>query len=66
MPFGMLTRAVNKVMANIHNDGPNKYRMPLFLPEDLEWQWIEGIQENDMLARFLFEMPNEKLKHYPV
>jgi putative SOS response-associated peptidase YedK len=64
--FGMLTRAANEVMANIHNDGPNKHRMPLFLPEDLERQWIEDIQEDDMPPIFLFEMPNEKLRHYPV
>ncbi len=25
--FGMLTHAGNEVMANIHNDGPNKHRM---------------------------------------
>ena len=53
-------------MSNIHNDGPNKHRMPLFLPEDLERQWIEDINEEDMPPIFLFEMPNEKLKHYPV
>lgn len=64
--FGMLTRAANEVMANIHNDGPNKHRMPLFLPEDLERQWIGDIQEEDMPLIFRFEMPNDKLKHYPV
>mgnify|MGYP005983175929 FL=1 len=64
--FGMLTRAANEVMANIHNDGPNKHRMPLFLTEDLERQWIEDINEEDMPPIFRFEMPNEKLKHYPV
>ncbi|WP_293898651.1 MULTISPECIES: SOS response-associated peptidase family protein [unclassified Sphingobacterium] len=46
--FGMLTQAANEVMANIHNEGPNKHRMPLFLPEDLERQWIDDIQEEDM------------------
>lgn len=64
--FGMLTRSANDVMATIHNDGPNKHRMPLFLPEDLEKQWLNDISEEEMLPIFNFEMPSSALEAYPV
>jgi len=64
--FGMLTRSANDVMANIHNDGPNKHRMPLFLPEDLEKKWIDEISDEEMLPIFNFEMPSLGLEFYPV
>jgi putative SOS response-associated peptidase YedK len=64
--FGMLTREANAVMANIHNDGPNKHRMPLFLPEDLEHLWLNNISEEEMQPIFKFEIPTENLNYYPV
>lgn len=64
--FGMLTRAANDLMANIHNDGPNKHRMPLFLPEDLEQKWLDDIDDEEMQPIFHFEMPNDQLIYHPV
>jgi len=64
--FGMLTRSANSVMANIHNDGPNKNRMPLFLPSELEHAWISDIDEKEMTEIISFEMSPDKLTHYPV
>lgn len=64
--FGMLTRAANSLMADIHNDGPNKHRMPLFLPPELEKEWLSDIQEIDMASIVSFEMPEENLIAYPV
>lgn len=64
--FGMLTRSANEVMANIHNDGPNKHRMPLFLPEDLEKLWLKDIKDDDFLPIFNFDIPSLDLNFYPV
>lgn len=64
--FGMLTREANDVMANIHNDGPNKHRMPLFLPEDLEKEWLSDLSDEDMLPIFNFEMSGKDLIYHPV
>ncbi len=64
--FGMLTREANSLMANIHNDGPNKHRMPLFLPPELEQEWISEINEIDMANIVSFKMPEENLLAYPV
>ncbi|HUP10577.1 MAG TPA: SOS response-associated peptidase family protein [Niastella sp.] len=65
--FTLITRSANNVMKQIHNGGPNVFRMPMFLPKELELRWLdpeltdEGIQ--DILD---FEMPSEQLDHWPV
>jgi len=65
--FGMLTRAANDVMSKIHNDGPNKHRMPLFLPEDLEKLWLsDNLSEDDMHAIFHYEINPNDLIYHPV
>lgn len=64
--FGLITREANDVMKNIHNDGPNKHRMPLFLPEQLEMEWLEDITDGDMEEIFRFAMPEEELDYYSV
>lgn len=64
--FGMLTREANPLMANIHNAGPNRHRMPLFLPPELEEEWISDIQEIDMANIVSFQIPEENLIAYPV
>ncbi|WP_286850245.1 MULTISPECIES: SOS response-associated peptidase [Sphingobacterium] len=64
--FAMLTRTANELMANIHNDGPNKHRMPLFLTPDLEKKWISNINEDDMASIFAYDIPSLALESYPV
>lgn len=64
--FGMLTRAANNVMANIHNDGPNKHRMPLFLPNDLEELWLSDISDEEMMPILNFEIAEKDLSYHPV
>lgn len=64
--FGMLTRAANSIMAQIHNAGPNRHRMPLFLPEKLELLWVSDLSEVEMIKIFNYEIPEEKLLYYPV
>ncbi|RYY60163.1 MAG: SOS response-associated peptidase, partial [Chitinophagaceae bacterium] len=38
--YTIITRAANGLMKNIHNDGDNKNRMPLFLTKELSDRWI--------------------------
>lgn len=64
--FGMLTRSANTLMAQIHNDGPNKHRMPLFLPRQLEKAWISDINEAEMSEIINYNMKSENLDVHPV
>lgn len=64
--FGMITRTANEVMKNIHNGGPNKHRMPLFLPWQLESKWLEDIGDSEIQEIFNFEASTEDLDYYPV
>ena len=64
--FSMITRAANGLMAGIHNHGPNKHRMPLFLPENMEKEWLMGIDQKEMAEILAFEMPADNLDYTPV
>ena len=64
--FGMLTREANDLMAKIHNDGPNKHRMPLYLPEELEQFWLQDISDEEIAQVIAFEMPSSMLEVHPV
>ncbi|HLI92173.1 MAG TPA: SOS response-associated peptidase family protein, partial [Puia sp.] len=65
--FTLITRAANSVMRQIHNSGENAYRMPLFLPRDLELQWLQPDLTDEQLAELLaYEMPSEQLVYEPV
>ncbi|WP_426293507.1 hypothetical protein ACN9ML_30555 [Dyadobacter endophyticus] len=63
----MLTRTANELMANIHNDGEFRHRMPLFLTPELEEFWLsEHFSDSDMKALFDFMLPSEALDHRTV
>lgn len=65
--FAMITRKANNVMANIHNDGDNKHRMPLYLTSELEQFWLSPhLTDDDLKAVFNFEMPDEQIQYIPV
>jgi putative SOS response-associated peptidase YedK len=65
--FGMLTRPANELMANIHNDGEFRHRMPLFLTPELEQFWVsEHFSEDDMQAIFNYCLPSERLDYHTV
>ncbi len=66
--YTIITRAANALMRNIHNDGDNKYRMPLFLTPELSTQWIGPGELTDEQYRAMldYEMPSEKLDAMPV
>ncbi len=66
--FSLITWAANTVMANIHNNGDNKNRMPLFLPRAMAEEWIsygELTSENHKLI-LDFEMASDQINYIPV
>lgn len=65
--FTVVTRAANEVMRHIHNCGDNANRMPLFLPKDLESEWLDPTLNDEQIEEILeFEMPAEELIYAPV
>jgi putative SOS response-associated peptidase YedK len=65
--FTLITRAANSLMQQIHNDGENKWRMPLFLPDDLRNQWLEPELSTESLQSILnYELPATELDCWPV
>jgi putative SOS response-associated peptidase YedK len=65
--FTLITRAANPVMRQIHNSGDNAHRMPLFLPKDLEMEWLKPDLTDEQMAKLLgFEMPPDQIVFDPV
>ena len=65
--FTVITRAANSVMKQIHNGGEQAFRMPLFLPKDLEQKWLLPDLSDAEISEILdFEMPSESLGYHPV
>ncbi|HVB02916.1 MAG TPA: SOS response-associated peptidase family protein [Chitinophagaceae bacterium] len=65
--FTLITRTANSLMAQIHNGGPNKARMPLFLTPELEQEWLSpGLTEEPMQRILGYEIPAEDLEYWPV
>jgi putative SOS response-associated peptidase YedK len=65
--FTLITRDANEVMKQIHNHGDNKYRMPLFLPKELELEWLKPELTDLQIADLLrYEIPSENLDYWPV
>jgi len=62
--FTLITRAANKLMAQIHNGGTNKNRMPLMLSFELSKKWVnDEITLEDYKAILAYEMPANNM-HY--
>ncbi len=65
--FTLITRAGNEVMRQIHNSGDNAFRMPLFLPEELEREWLKpDLTDEEMEKILAYEMPSEEIVYTPV
>ncbi len=65
--FTLITRAANPLMRQIHNSGDNAFRMPLFLPKEIEKEWLRPNATDDDLQRILdYELPSEELIADPV
>lgn len=65
--YTIITRDANELMKQIHNDGDNKFRMPLFLPFELSKEWLtEDLSPEKYKSILDFEMPSNQLDYYPV
>lgn len=65
--YAMITRQANELMKNIHNDGPNKHRMPLFMSPEQAVQWIDPALSDAGIKEILdYEIPAEELEAWPV
>ena len=65
--YTLITRDANSIMKQIHNDGDNKWRMPLLLPFEQSKKWLnEELTEEEYKAILDFEMPSEELNCIPV
>jgi putative SOS response-associated peptidase YedK len=62
--YSVVTRAANSVMMQIHNGGENAFRMPLFLPKELEMKWLDpNLTDSEIQEILDFEMPSEMLEY---
>ena len=65
--FTVVTRAANSIMAQIHNSGDQAFRMPLFLPKELELRWLQPeLKDEDIQALLDYELPSDELEYHPV
>jgi putative SOS response-associated peptidase YedK len=65
--FTLITRAANPLMRQIHNSGDNAFRMPLFLPKEIELEWLRPDLKDDDTQRILdYELPSDQLIAEPV
>ena len=65
--YTLITRPANELMKVIHNDGDNRWRMPLFLPFELSQRWLEkDLSLEEYKALLDFEMPAEELDAWTV
>src|SRR5207248_2087341 len=65
--FTLITSEANEVMRMIHNGGENAFRMPLFLPKELELKWLNPqLTDNEIQQLLDYRMPSEQLIYHPV
>lgn len=65
--YTLITRAANDLMAKIHNGGDNAFRMPLFLPKELELKWLSpDLTEEDFRQILDYEWPSSEMEFDPV
>lgn len=63
----LVTRKANRLMASIHNDGPNKHRMPLFLKNDQALQWLDPTLKEENIKQLIdAQIADEALTSWPV
>jgi putative SOS response-associated peptidase YedK len=65
--YTLITRSANDLMKQIHNDGDNKWRMPLFLPNDLAKEWVASDLTAERMQDIInYELPTPELEAWPV
>lgn len=65
--FTIVTTAANTIMAQIHNGGENKSRMPLLLPFTIAKEWMKEPLPDDNYKEILaYSLPAKNLKYHTV
>ncbi|MBN8665636.1 MAG: SOS response-associated peptidase family protein [Chitinophagales bacterium] len=65
--FTVVTRPANTLMQQIHNHGPNKHRMPVFMQPEDALNWIKpDLSDEQILEMVNYEIPSEELAAWPV
>jgi putative SOS response-associated peptidase YedK len=62
--FSIVTTKANSLMAQVHN---KKKRMPLILPDNLAWEWIQDGLSPERIAEFAhYSFPADKMEAYTI
>ncbi len=65
--YSMITCEANEKMCYIHNDGPNKHRMPLFMQPEEAVKWIDpDLTDDGMKSILKHRIPSADLHEVPV
>jgi len=65
--YTLITRSANDLMKHIHNDGDNRWRMPLLLPFELSKAFISDDLSPEQYKEILhYEMQPQEMKYHPV
>lgn len=65
--YTMFTEDANELMRYIHNDGDNKFRMPIFMEPERAVRWLKpGMTDADMKEFLKYSVPSEDLNAWPV
>lgn len=65
--FSVITGPANTIMSQVHNDGPNKHRMPRFMDPRQALRWInESITDEEIMSFLTYEIPSDDLDVKPV
>ncbi len=65
--YTIITRPANRLMKEIHNEGDNRWRMPLMLNFEKSIAWLSEELPDDLYQDLLeFEMPPEEMNSIPV
>lgn len=65
--FTIITRPANRLMAAIHNAGPNSGRMPVILTKEKAIRWLDESTSDETIRGLLeYEYPSDNMKAWPV
>lgn len=65
--YGIITRAANELMKQVHNGGENKWRMPLLLDFAASQKWLQtDLTEQEYRDILNFEMPPSSMTYRSV
>lgn len=65
--YGLMTTAANDVMKNIHNEGENKWRQPLFLPMSMSQEFLQPELSDERYKELLaYQIQPDELQYHTV